>query len=73
MKSSIKFAICISADEKSLLTPRKIYQVIPDESAERSGYVRIIDDEGEDYLYPSSLFVFVPFTKEIEKVLSETV
>lgn len=73
MKSSNKFAICITADENSLITPRKIYQVLSDEKAEKSDYIRIIDDEGEDYLYPKSYFVFVPFPKEIENVLLETV
>ena len=73
MKSLNKFAICISSDENLLLTPRKIYQVIPDEKAERSDFIRIIDDEGEDYLYPKNFFVFVPFSKEIESALLETV
>ena len=73
MNKSNKFAICVTADEKSLLNPRKIYQVLPDETADRSGYIRIIDDEGEDYLYPKSYFVFVPFPKEIENALPESV
>ena len=68
-----KFAICIFADEDSLLKPRKIYEVLPDESAARSNYVRIIDDEGEDYLYPSDYFVFMPFPREVEKALLQTV
>ncbi len=73
MDTPNKFAICIFAGEDLLLTARKIYQVLPDEKAERSNYIRIIDDEGEDYLYPKKYFVFVPFSKEIEKVLLQTV
>lgn len=73
MNSINKFAICISVDENSLLTPRKIYQVIPDEKADRSKHVRVIDDEGEDYLYPKDSFVFVPISKEVENALLETV
>ena len=72
-KFTSNFAICISADEDSLLTPRRIYQVLPDEKAERSEYVRIVDDEGEDYLYPKSNFIFMPFPKEVEKALLKTV
>jgi hypothetical protein len=34
-----------------------LYEVLPDESAARSHYVRIIDDSGEDYLYPASRFL----------------
>jgi len=63
------FAICIFASEDLLLTARKIYQVLPDEKAERSDYIRIIDDEGEDYLYPKKYFVLVPFSQEIEEAL----
>jgi hypothetical protein len=68
-----KFAICICAGEDALLTPRKIYQVLPDKKAERFDYIRIIDDEGEDYLYPKKYFVFVPFSQEIEKTFLQTV
>ena len=68
-----KFAICIYTKEDVLLTARKIYQVLPDEKAERSDYIRIIDDEGEDYLYPKNYFVFVPISPEIEKVFLQTV
>ena len=73
METPNKFAICIHAGEDVLLTARKIYRVLPDEKAERSDYVRIIDDEGEDYLYPKNYFVFIPFSQEIEKVFLQTV
>lgn len=72
-KADNKFAICIFADEDSLITPRRIYQVLEDDRAERSDYVRIIDDEGEDYLYPKKNFVFASFSQEVEKVLLQTV
>ncbi len=68
-----KFAICISAEEDSLLTPRRIYRVLADEKADRSDYIRVIDDEGEDYLYPKKNFIFMPFPKEVENALLETV
>ena len=73
MKSPNKLTICISTDEESLLTPRKMYQILPDEKAARSDYIRIIDDEGDDYLYPKNYFVFASFPKEIEAILIETV
>jgi hypothetical protein len=43
-----QFAICINANDQDLLTPLKIYPVLPDKSAEEINYVRVIDDEGED-------------------------
>ncbi len=73
MDTPNKFVICIFADKDSLLTQRKIYQVLPDEKAERSEYIRIVDDEGEDYLYPKKYFVFVPFSQEIEQALFQTI
>ena len=36
---------------------RKLYQILPDESAARSGFLRVIDDSGEDYLYPAGNFL----------------
>ena len=67
--SPLQFAICIKTDDADLLTPRRIYQVLPDESAARSQYVRVIDNEGEDYLYPADYFIFVAFSQEVERAL----
>ena len=47
-----------------------IYQVLPDESAAKSNYVRIVDNEGEDYLYPAAYFMFLDLPAEIEQALS---
>jgi hypothetical protein len=63
------FVICIKSDDPDLLTPRMIYQVLPDESAARSHYIRVIDNEGEDYLYPEDYFLRVHFPDEIEYTL----
>ena len=52
-----------------LITPRKIYQVLADKSTKRSDYIRVIDDEGEDYLYPKKYFVLVPVSRDIENAL----
>ena len=64
-----QFAICIKTDDADLLTPRRIYQVLPDESAARSHYVRVIDNEGEDYLYPADYFIFMEFPQEVTQAL----
>ena len=64
-----RYAICIATHDSDLLTPRKVYEVLPDASAEKSDYVRVVDDEGEDYLYPASCFVFVDFPEAVEKAL----
>ena len=63
------FAICINSDDPDLLTPRSIYEILPDESASKSNHVRVIDNEGEDYLYPADYFVFVEFPQAVQRTL----
>jgi hypothetical protein len=69
MKPKRQFAICIRAEDSDVLTPRRIYEILPDESAAKSHYIRVIDDEGEDYLYPASYFVLVDFPPAVEHAL----
>ena len=69
VKTKRQFAICIRTDDTDLLTPRRIYEVLPDESAARSKYIRVIDNEGEDYLYPASYFVFAEFPPAVREAL----
>ena len=64
-----RFAVCVGTDDPDLLTPRMIYQVLPDDSAARSEYVRVIDNEGEDYLYPAKYFVFVELPRAVERAI----
>lgn len=68
VKSKRQFAICIRTDDPDLLTPRRIYEVLPDESAAKSKF-RVIDNEGEDYLYPASYFVFGEFSPAVQQAL----
>ena len=67
-----RFAICINTDDPDLLSPRMVYQVLPDESAAKSDYIRVIDNEGEDYLYPASYFVLVDLPQAAERALLRT-
>ncbi|MCA1634532.1 MAG: hypothetical protein LC802_12780 [Acidobacteria bacterium] len=64
-----RFAVCVRSHDLDVLTPRMIYQVLPDESAAKSNYVRVVDNEGEDYLYPADYFMFVELPSEVEKAL----
>jgi len=70
MNRKKQYALCINNEgyEASLI-PRKIYEIIPDESAEKDDFVRIIDESGEDYLYHTSHFVFLQLPLEVEKAL----
>jgi len=64
-----QFAICVNTDDPDLLTPRSVYEVLPDESSAKSGYVRVVDNEGEDYLYPKDYFVFVELPQTVQRKL----
>ena len=68
-KTKRQFAICIRTDDVDLLTPRRICEVLPDESAAKSRYIRVVDNEGEDHLYPASYFVFVDFPPVVQQAL----
>ena len=66
---ALKFAVCIKSDDPDLLTPRMIYQVLPDEDAAKSNDIRVIDNEGEDYLYPARYFILLDLPSEVERAL----
>ena len=52
-----RLVVCIdNQGNEASLEQWKIYQALPDKGAEKHGEIRIIDEEGEDYLYPSSCF-----------------
>jgi hypothetical protein len=67
-----KFAVCVQSDDPDLLTPRMIYQILPDDGAAKSSYVRVVDNEGEDYLYPANYFIFIDLPHEIERAVLDT-
>jgi hypothetical protein len=48
---------------------RKIYRVLADEAAAEDGYVRLIDESGEDYLYPADYFLPIELTRDLERAL----
>ena len=64
----VQFAICIT-DAEPDLEMRKVYQVLLDESAAKDNYVRVTDESGEDYLYPTSYFVLVDLPQAGEAAL----
>jgi hypothetical protein len=65
-----RFAVCINnSGYPDDLKVRTVYQVLPDESAATSDYIRVIDETGEDYLYPAARFVFMEIPPEAAKTL----
>jgi hypothetical protein len=51
------------------LEPRKLYEVLPDAKAAKVNFIRVIDESGEDYLYPRSLFAPVRLTLPVRQFL----
>jgi hypothetical protein len=65
-----RFALCINnSGYPDDLKVRTVYQVLPDESAAKSNYIRVVDETGEDYLYPATKFVLIDLPPEAAKAL----
>jgi hypothetical protein len=65
-----RFAVCVNnADYPASLELHKIYRVLPDEDAEVDGDMRVVDESGEDYLYPADYFAIVELPKAVAKSL----
>jgi hypothetical protein len=62
------FAVCIDNSEyPASLELHKVYQVLPDEDAAVDGDIRVIDESGEDYLYPADYFILVKLPHAVEQ------
>lgn len=58
IKSNKSFAVCIdNSGYEVSLEQRKIYEIIPEADDRTRGMLRVIDESGEDYLYPQRMFV----------------
>ena len=65
-----EFVICVeNKGYAASLELRKIYQVIPDQTATRLHQLRVIDESGEDYLYPEKYFVAVQLPQAAERAV----
>ena len=67
---SPQFAICVNNSEYPVsLELHKIYRVLPDEDAEQDGDLRVIDESGEDYLYPADSFMILELPRDVQRAL----
>ena len=65
-----QFVICIQNDDyPASLERRKIYQAVPDAKAERHHLIRVIDESGEDYLYPKEFFATVSLPQALRRAV----
>ena len=70
MKREAQYVICIAnKGYAASLELRKIYQLVPDKVAIELDQVRVIDESGEDYLYPADYFVPVQLPQAVERAV----
>jgi hypothetical protein len=70
MKGDAQFAVCISnKGYAASLEVRKIYRLIPDKAGAKHGLVRVVDEMGEDYLFPEEYFVSLRLPQAVERAV----
>jgi len=65
------YVLCVSNEKyPASLEARKIYQCVPDPQAEAHGQIRVIDESGEDYLYPQEFFLPIEIPEEATRAFA---
>ena len=66
-----RYLLCVkNAGYEASLERRKVYRALPNSKAESHGLVRVIDESGEDYLYPTDFFIAIELPKEAAPVFA---
>ena len=65
-----RYAVCVDAGEYEDidLVPRKIYEIWPDPDAESHGQLRVVDESGEDYLFPAEYFQLITLPPAVDRL-----
>ena len=66
------FGLCIDNRDCDDLEKGKVYQVLSDSEADKEGYLRVVDESTEDYLYPKTYFVILDLPKKAQTALLMT-
>ena len=65
------YVLCLRNDDYAAsLEPRKLYPVLPDVAAEKHGLIRVVDESGEDYLYPAELFISLRLPQSVTRAIA---
>jgi len=73
IKSTSRFVICVDNSEyPASLELHKIYRLIPDKEAQADGDMRVIDESGEDYLFPADYFIPVDLPRTVVRALNKS-
>jgi len=66
------FVVCVSnRGYRSSLVIRRIYQTLSDPAANKRRLIRVVDESGEDYLYPATMFVAIEVPEAVEKAFKK--
>jgi hypothetical protein len=69
-QAASQYAVCVKNDDyPAALELRKLYAIIPDKHAAKAGLIRIVDESGEDYLYPAEYFMVIKLPRPIQKAV----
>lgn len=69
-QTATRFVVCVRNDDyPASLEVRKFYEVLPDPEGERLGFIRVIDESGEDYLFPKDNFLELRLSQQEEQAL----
>ncbi|MBN2450439.1 MAG: hypothetical protein JXR77_08615 [Lentisphaeria bacterium] len=71
--TATRFVLCIETRDCGDLERGKVYRALPDASAAADAYVRVVDESGEDYLYPESYFVPVEVPEKAQAILATAI
>lgn len=66
---SARFVVCVNDGGNVDLEPLKLYRVLSDAAAKVDGLIRVVDDSGEDYLYPAEFFRPIRVPKDLMKLV----
>ena len=65
-----RYVVCLRNDGAEDLEVRKLYRVVDDDAAAQRGCVRVVDESGEDYVYPSAFFASVEVPEDVARDLA---
>ena len=66
-----QYVVCVgNRGYRASLILRRLYELIPDPQAKAHKLLRVVDESGEDYLYPAGLFVAIDLPKAAEKAIA---
>ena len=68
-QKNIAFALCVENRESDDLQKGKVYQVLSDDLAAQEGYLRVVDESTEDYLYPETYFILLDLPERAQDAI----